>query len=110
MSLAEGLGSKLRYISEGQFERGVAFVAANVCLLLALQWGGVTYTWSSGQVISLLVVFSVVLIVFVALQLFIENNATIFTKIAGQRSIAFTSLFGICCGESFFIFTYYIPI
>ncbi|KAL1852792.1 hypothetical protein Daus18300_012036 [Diaporthe australafricana] len=88
----------------------VAFVAANVCLLLALQWGGVTYTWSSGRVISLLVVFSVVLVAFVALQLFIEDNATIPTRIAGQRSIAFASLFGICCGGSFFILTYYIPI
>lgn len=88
----------------------IAFVAANICLLLALQWGVVTDMWSSGRVFALLVVFSLVLVAFVALQLFIGDNATISRRIAGQRSIAFASLFGICCGESFFVLTYYIPI
>jgi hypothetical protein len=37
----------------GVFQR---YDAKDVCLLLALQWGGTTYPWSSGQVVAPLVV------------------------------------------------------
>lgn len=43
------------------------FVPAIVCLLLALQWGGVTYDWSNGRIIALFVVFGIAIIAFVAL-------------------------------------------
>lgn len=34
----------------------VIFVPVIVCLLLALQWGGVTYDWSNGCIIALFVI------------------------------------------------------
>ncbi|KAJ5369760.1 Sucrose symporter plant [Penicillium cataractarum] len=88
----------------------IIFVPAIVCLLLALQWGGVTYEWSSGRIIALFVVFGVALIAFVALQIFLGYRATVPPDIARQRTIAFASLFGICIGGSFFIMIYYVPI
>lgn len=46
----------------------ILFVPAIICLLLALQWGGATYAWSSGRVVALLVVFAVCIVAFVAVR------------------------------------------
>ncbi|KAI1322440.1 major facilitator superfamily domain-containing protein [Xylariaceae sp. FL0255] len=45
-----------------------------VMLLLALQWGGVTYPWSSSRIIGLLVGAGVVAIIFVCIQLWQGDN------------------------------------
>ncbi|RAH76929.1 MFS general substrate transporter [Aspergillus japonicus CBS 114.51] len=86
------------------------FVPAIVCLLLALQWGGVTYPWSSGRVIALFVIFGLALLAFIGLQFFLGEDATVPIPIARQRTIAAASLFGLCIGGSFFTMIYYIPI
>lgn len=88
----------------------VIFVPAIVCLLLALQWGGVTYDWASGRIIALFLVFGIAIAVFVALQAILKERATVPTDIARQQTISFASFFGICMGGSFFIMIYYIPI
>lgn len=54
----------------------ILFVPAIICLLLALQWGGITYAWSSGTVVALLVVFAVCIVAFVAVQWCMGENAT----------------------------------
>ncbi|KAJ6028746.1 MFS general substrate transporter [Penicillium herquei] len=86
------------------------FVPAIVCLLLALQWGGVTYDWSNGRIIALFVIFALAIIAFIVLQIMLGDKATVPTDIARQRTIAFASFFGLCIGGSFFIMIYYIPI
>lgn len=88
----------------------IIFVPAIVCLLLALQWGGVTYEWSNGRIVALFVIFGLTIIAFVALQFLLRDKATVPTDIAGQRTIAFASFFGLCIGGSFFIMIYYVPI
>ncbi|KAJ5675785.1 Sucrose symporter plant [Penicillium macrosclerotiorum] len=87
----------------------VIFVPAIVCLLLALQWGGVTYEWSNGRIIALFVIFGLAVFAFIALQVVLGNKATVPTEIARQRTIAFASFFGLCIGGSFLIMIYYIP-
>ena len=52
------------------------FVPAIICLLLALQWGGTSYSWGSGRVIACLVVFSVCIIAFAAVQWWLGDDAT----------------------------------
>ncbi|PWY88906.1 MFS general substrate transporter, partial [Aspergillus sclerotioniger CBS 115572] len=86
------------------------FVPAIICILLALQWGGVDYAWSNGRIIALFVLFAILLISFVVVQLMMNEKATVPRRIASQRTIAFASLFALCIGGSFFIMIYYIPI
>ncbi len=54
----------------------ILFVPAIVCLLLALQWGGTTYSWGSGRVIALFVVFAVCIVAFAAVQWWLGDDAT----------------------------------
>ncbi|PLB51510.1 MFS general substrate transporter [Aspergillus steynii IBT 23096] len=86
------------------------FVPAIVCLLLALQWGGVRYDWSNGRIIALFVVFGIAILAFILLQIVLGDKATVPTDISRQRTIASASFFGLCIGGSFFIMIYYIPI
>jgi MFS family permease len=88
----------------------VLFMPCIVCLLLALQWGGTTYEWNNGRIIALFVVFGVLLIAFLAVQIWAGDNATLPLRIVKQRSIACGSLYSMCVGAAFFVIGYYIPI
>lgn len=46
----------------------VALISSVVCLMLALQWGGIVYAWSNARVYGCLIGFSSTLIVFIAMQ------------------------------------------
>lgn len=54
----------------------IIFVPGIVCLLLALQWGGVKYPWNDGRIIALFVLFGLALIAFVGVQLWLGEEAT----------------------------------
>ena len=88
----------------------IIFVPAIVCLLLALQWGGVQYAWSNGRIIALFIIFGLVTCAFIGVQFWAKEDATVPIRIASQRSIAASSLFGLCLGASFFVLIYFIPI
>lgn len=81
-----------------------------VCLLLALQWGGLKYAWSNGRIIALLTLGGVLLVGFIAVQILMPDTATIPPRIFVQRSIiaGFWSTF--CIGASMMIMVYYLPI
>ena len=90
---------------------GVALLlAAIVCLLLALQWGGTKYPWSEGRIIALFVVFGVLAIAFIVIQFWRGENATVPPRILAQRSMAACAWFSICVGAAFFVVLYYVPI
>ncbi|KAM0795927.1 major facilitator superfamily, partial [Usnea florida] len=86
------------------------FLAGVVCLLVALQWGGSTYPWSSGRVIALLVVFGICLVVFVGIQFWRPETATIDPRMMRKRSIWAAGAFTFCLGSAFFVIIYYLPI
>lgn len=86
------------------------FVAGIICVLLALQWGGVKYAWSDARIIALFVLFGVLLIAFIGLQIVLKENALLPIRIITQRTMASACLFSACIGGSFFIFVYYVPI
>jgi hypothetical protein len=64
------------------------FVPAMVCLILALQWGGTTNSWSAPRVIGLLVAFAVLFVAFVAVQVMMPDTAMAPTRVILDRSIA----------------------
>ncbi|KAK8041186.1 major facilitator superfamily domain-containing protein [Apiospora phragmitis] len=75
-----------------------------VCLLLALQWGGLVYEWSNGRIIALLVLGGLLLIGFVLTQIFMPKTATVAPRIFKQRSIVAGFWATICIGSQMMIF------
>ncbi|KAI1656409.1 MFS general substrate transporter [Daldinia decipiens] len=71
---------------------------AIVMLLLALQWGGVTYAWSSSIVIGLFVGAGVVLMLFIRWQIYQKDKALI-----PPRLFSINRNPGLICAASFFI-------
>ena len=88
----------------------VVFIAGIICLLLALQWGGSTYPWHSGRIIALLVLFVVLISVFIAVQIWKKETATVPPRIVKNRSIIAGMWSQFCTGSSMMIIIYYLPI
>lgn len=65
----------------------ILLVASVVCLLIALQWGGITYPWKSSKVIGLFIGAGLLFTVFVGLQWRLGERATIPLRILRQRSV-----------------------
>ncbi|EXF78975.1 major facilitator superfamily transporter [Colletotrichum fioriniae PJ7] len=86
------------------------FIPGVVCLLLALQWGGVEYAWSNGRIIALLVLAVVLLLSFIAIQILLPNTATVPPRIIRQRSIAFAAWAAFSLGGQMMLMAYYLPI
>lgn len=85
-------------------------VPAIVCLLLAMQWGGSIYAWSSARIIVLLVLFGVLSIVFILIQYWKGATATLPPHIIKQRSIAAGVLTTVSMGGSMMLMVYYLPL
>ncbi|CAI7647354.1 unnamed protein product [Penicillium viridicatum] len=85
-------------------------VAGVVCLVLAIQWGGQTYAWSSGRVAACLVLMAILLLSFVAVQVFLPKTATLPLRIFSQRSIISGFWQTLCIGSGNYIFVYFLPI
>jgi EmrB/QacA subfamily drug resistance transporter len=88
----------------------VFFMPAIVCLLLALQWGGSKYPWNEARIIVLFVLFGVLIIIFIGIQIWKQDNATVPPRIIKNRSVAASSFFAFCLGSGFFIMVYYLPV
>lgn len=88
----------------------IIFVPCIVCLLLALQWGGQQYAWSDGRIITLLTLFGALLIVFILIQLWQKESATLPPRIAKQRTIAAGAFYSFTLGSAFMMVIYYLSI
>lgn len=86
------------------------FLPSVICFLLALQWGGTTYPWSHGRVIALFVVAGVLIIAFVGVQIWRQEDATIPPRIIKQRSIAFGTVYSMCVGGALVSMIYTLPL
>lgn len=89
-------------------EGTICFLPGVIALLLALQWGGSKYAWSDGRIIGLFVVFGVLIISFVAIQIWKQDKATIPPRVFMNRSIWSSALYLTLAGGSFFILLYYV--
>jgi EmrB/QacA subfamily drug resistance transporter len=86
------------------------FIPSIVCLVLALQWGGVTYAWSSARIIGLLVTCGVLFVAFWFLQALTPKTATVPLRIATQRSVFGGVIFLFLMNGSLFAVVYFLPI
>lgn len=84
------------------------FLPAIICLLLALQWGGTKYSWGSGRIIALLVVFGVLIIVFIALQWWGQDRATVPPRLIKNRNVWGSAWYALAIGASYFVLVYYV--
>ncbi|KAJ7284548.1 MFS transporter [Mycena rebaudengoi] len=88
----------------------LVFIPAIVSLLIALQWGGTKYEWKNGRIIGLFVTFGVLFAIFIGIQIWKQDAATVPPRILKQRSIWASAWYALCMGASFFILVFYIPI
>ncbi|KAF7190997.1 MFS-type efflux pump MFS1 [Pseudocercospora fuligena] len=88
----------------------LVFLPMIVCLLLALQWGGSKYEWSNGRIIGLFVTFGVLLIIFIGIQFWKQDNGTVPPRVIKYRTVWSAAWFGASLGAAFFVFVYYLPI
>ena len=80
-----------------------------VCLLLALQWGGITYAWSDSRVWGCLLGFGLIIAVFIALQFWRGESATIPPRIISQRTVAGGCLYSMFLALALYAHIYYLP-
>ena len=85
-------------------------MASFVCLILALQWGGVSKSWGSSEVIGTLVGFVLILILFIGVQIWQDDRALIVPRLMKQKTIALLSVWQIFNSGMFLLLMYYLPI
>ena len=68
-------------------------MAAIVCFLLALQWGGVTKAWSDSSVIGTLVGFGLLLVVFGFVEWCMGDRAVLQGALLRRRDILANCLY-----------------
>jgi EmrB/QacA subfamily drug resistance transporter len=86
------------------------FIVDIICCLLALQWGGSQYPWSNWRIILCFVLFGVLTVIFLVIQYYKGENATVPFNVIKQRSVAAACWFAFCLGGSFFVMIYWVPI
>ncbi|KAL8760860.1 MAG: hypothetical protein Q9184_002970 [Pyrenodesmia sp. 2 TL-2023] len=85
-------------------------MAAVVCYVLALQYGGVTKPWSSSTVVGLLVGFILLTIFFGLNEWYQGDRALVQKRLLKMRIIWVACLYIIFMAGGFFMLLYYLPI
>ncbi|ELQ38029.1 major facilitator superfamily transporter [Pyricularia oryzae Y34] len=88
----------------------VVFMPAVVSLLLALQWAGTEYAWSDARIIALLAIFGVLAAVWLGLQWWQDEHATMPPRIIKKRTVWAACIYAFAGGGAFISSSYFIPI
>ncbi|KAE9977253.1 hypothetical protein EG328_002148 [Venturia inaequalis] len=84
-------------------------ITSIICLLLALQWGGLTYAWKNSKVWGCLLGFGLLFIVFTALQIRRGENATIPPHIVKKRTVLASAMTLFLLAMGTYVHIYYLP-
>lgn len=68
-------------------------MAATICYLLAMEWGGTTKAWNSASVIAVLVLFPVLIFVFTLNEWWQGEKAQLTFRILKNRAMLAVCLF-----------------
>ena len=101
-------GSFLSKIKQLNIPSLLVFTGSVVCLLLALQWGGTTYPWSSGQVVAPLVVAGVSFAAFLAYETLRKDEAMIPRSVILNRTAGLCMLYAFCSSAAFNVIDYFV--
>lgn len=88
----------------------LVFLPAIICLVLALQWGGVDYSWKNVRIIVLIVLSVVLVAFFIAVQIWKGDAATIPPRIFRNRNVFASVVFGFFNGSVLQTAMYYLPL
>lgn len=80
-----------------------------IMLLLALQWGGETYAWSSSRIIGLLVGAGIEFLVFLGWQAYRGDDALIPLSMLVQRTVAASFGMSFFLSATILVHSYYLP-
>jgi hypothetical protein len=86
------------------------FAPAAIQFILALQWGGIKYVWSSATVIGLFCGAFGTLLIFLAWEKHMGDGAMIPFSIISRRVVWSSAINYGCLMGSLLISTYYLPI
>lgn len=68
-------------------------MAATICYLLAMEWGGTTKAWNSASVIAVLVLFPVLILFFILNEWWQGEKAQLTFRILKNRAMLAVCLF-----------------
>ena len=88
----------------------LVFFPGVLCLVLALQWGGTTYSWKDARIIVLLVLCAILVAIFIGIQVRKGDSGTVPPRIVKQRSIWASIIFIFFNGAALMVLMYYLPI
>jgi MFS transporter, DHA2 family, glioxin efflux transporter len=88
----------------------VLIMAAVICYVLALQWGGLTLPWSSSTIIGLLVGFVLLLILFGVDQWWMDERAMLPKRLLKDRYIHQGMAYSFAIAGTYFLVLYFLPI
>lgn len=88
----------------------VLMMSATITYILALQYGGVAYSWGSSTVVGLLVGFVLIIAAWGVLQWYQGERSMISPRIAADRTNIIMSAFAFIFAGGFFAAIYYIPV
>ncbi|KIV78950.1 hypothetical protein PV11_06548 [Exophiala sideris] len=86
------------------------FIPSMVCLILALQWGGTTYSWSAPKIIGLLVTFAVTFVAFLVVEALTPKTAMAPTRVVLNRSVGSSFVFMLLISGSMMTVIYYLTV
>ena len=88
----------------------VLIMAAVICYVLALQWGGLTHPWSSSTIIGLFVGFGLLLLCFCFDQWYMEERAMLPKRLLKDRYIHQGMAYSFTIAGTYFLVLYFLPI
>ena len=81
-----------------------------ICLLLAMQWGGTQFSWSSARIIVLLVLSALLIGVFVLIQSRKKEEAMLPLRVLRLRTVATSIAYGFTIVAGSETISYYVRI
>ncbi|OKL58351.1 hypothetical protein UA08_06011 [Talaromyces atroroseus] len=97
-------------ISSMDLEGMFLFIPSVLCLLLALQYGGIKYAWTSATVVVLFAVFVVTIVGFGVIQNYKNKFASVPPRLFKNRNVYGGMIASFCLGASFSVMLYYLPL